>query len=225
MTVGGLVERELSLSLDDLRARPATTLAVTMECAGNGRARLEPRPVSQPWLLEAVGTAEWTGVRLADLLDEAGVEERRVEVLFRGLDRGVEGGEEQQYERSLTLDEARRDEVLLAYAMNGAAAAAPARVSAAAGGAGLVRDDERQVARGGDAHRPPVRRLPAGARLPPPPDARRARRARRADRAAVADDPARDPGLRHPRAPAEAGGVDGAGPRVVGIRRRSSGSR
>ena len=119
LTVGGLVERELSLSLDDLRDHPATTLTVTMECAGNGRARLEPRPLSQPWLLEAVGTAEWTGVRLAGLLDEAGVEESAVEVLFRGLDRGVEGGEEQQYERSLTLAEARRDEVLLAYAMNG----------------------------------------------------------------------------------------------------------
>src|SRR3954468_5487661 len=74
LTVGGLVERELSLSLDDLRDHPATTLTVTMECAGNGRGRPEPRPVSQPWLLEAVGTAEWTGVRLADLLDGAGVE-------------------------------------------------------------------------------------------------------------------------------------------------------
>jgi DMSO/TMAO reductase YedYZ molybdopterin-dependent catalytic subunit len=95
------------------------TLAVTMECAGNGRARLAPRPISQPWFLEAVGNAEWTGVRLADLLDEAGVDDGAVEVLFRGLDRGVEGGEEQQYERSLTLAEARRDEVLLAYAMNG----------------------------------------------------------------------------------------------------------
>jgi DMSO/TMAO reductase YedYZ molybdopterin-dependent catalytic subunit len=59
-------------------------------------------------------------VRLSDLLDEAGVADDAVEVLFRGLDRGVEGGEEQHYERSLTLAEARRDEVLLAYAMNGA---------------------------------------------------------------------------------------------------------
>jgi DMSO/TMAO reductase YedYZ molybdopterin-dependent catalytic subunit len=118
LTVGGHVERELSLSLDDLRARGATTLAVTLECAGNGRALLAPRPLSQPWLLEAVGTAEWTGVRLRDLLDEAGA--GGVEVLFRGLDRGVEGGEEQVYERSLPLEEASRDEVLLAYAMNGA---------------------------------------------------------------------------------------------------------
>ena len=119
LTVDGRVANELSLSLDELRERPATSLAVTMECAGNGRARLEPRPISQPWLLEAVGNAEWMGVPLADLLDEAGVQDGAVEVLFRGLDRGVEGGEEQQYERSLTLAEARRDEVLLAHSMNG----------------------------------------------------------------------------------------------------------
>jgi sulfane dehydrogenase subunit SoxC len=119
LAVGGLVSRELSLSLDELRSRPSETLAVTLECAGNGRARLSPRPVSQPWLLEAVGTAEWTGTPLRGLLDEAGVDDRAVEVLFTALDRGVEGGEEQQFERSLPLAEAHRDEVLLAYAMNG----------------------------------------------------------------------------------------------------------
>ena len=119
LEVGGRVGRELSLSLDDLRARPAVTEAVTLECAGNGRAQLSPRPISQPWLLEAVGTAEWTGVPLAALLEEAGVAEGAVEVLFRGLDRGVEGDQLQHYERSLTLEDARREEVLLAYAMNG----------------------------------------------------------------------------------------------------------
>jgi sulfane dehydrogenase subunit SoxC len=119
LSVAGVVARELALSLDELRSRPATSLAVTLECAGNGRARLSPRPLSQPWFLEAVGTAEWTGVPLADVLDEAGVDEGAVEVLFRGLDRGAEGGEVQQYERSLPLAEARREEVLLAYAMNG----------------------------------------------------------------------------------------------------------
>src|SRR3712207_9485402 len=45
--------KKLSLSLDDLRLRETVTLPVTMECAGNGRARLDPRPVSQPWLHEA----------------------------------------------------------------------------------------------------------------------------------------------------------------------------
>jgi DMSO/TMAO reductase YedYZ molybdopterin-dependent catalytic subunit len=119
LTVGGRVANELELTLDDLRAREAVTAPITMECAGNGRALLEPRPVSQPWLSEAVGTAEWTGVALAPLLAEAGVADDAVEVVFTGLDRGVEGGVEQLYERSLTLDDARRDGVLLAYACNG----------------------------------------------------------------------------------------------------------
>jgi sulfane dehydrogenase subunit SoxC len=118
LEVGGRVARELSLSLDDLRARPAVTRAVTMECAGNGRARLEPHVVSQPWLLEAVGNAEWTGVPVADLLEQAGLLDDAVEVLFTGLDRGVEGGEEQAYQRSLTVAEA-ADGPLLAYAVNG----------------------------------------------------------------------------------------------------------
>jgi DMSO/TMAO reductase YedYZ molybdopterin-dependent catalytic subunit len=119
LEIGGAVERPLSLSLDDLRARPATSRVVTLECAGNGRARMAPRPISQPWLTEAVGTAEWTGVPLRELLDEAGVRDDAVELVFRGLDRGIEGGEEQDYERSLTTEEARSDDALLAYAMNG----------------------------------------------------------------------------------------------------------
>jgi sulfane dehydrogenase subunit SoxC len=119
LEVGGLVEHPLSLSLDDLRARPPVEHAVTMECAGNGRVHLEPHVVSQPWLLEAVGTASWRGASLAALLREAGVQDGAVEVLFTGLDRGVEGGEEQDYARSLPLDDALRDDVLLAYEVNG----------------------------------------------------------------------------------------------------------
>ena len=118
LEVGGRVDRALSLSLDELRARRSVTRAVTMECAGNGRARLQPHVVSQPWLLEAVGTAEWTGVPVADLLDEAVVAGDAVEILFTGLDRGLEGGVEQAYQRSLTLAEA-SDGPLLAYAING----------------------------------------------------------------------------------------------------------
>ena len=48
------------------------TRAVTLECAGNGRALLEPRPVSQPWLIGAVGTAEWTGMPLAPMSSRRG---------------------------------------------------------------------------------------------------------------------------------------------------------
>ena len=77
LEVDGLVERPLSLSLDELRARPAIEVTVTMECAGNGRAHVEPHVVSQPWLYEAVGTARWRGVPVATVLEEAGVARRR----------------------------------------------------------------------------------------------------------------------------------------------------
>jgi sulfane dehydrogenase subunit SoxC len=119
LEIGGSVERPLALTLDEIRARPARTLAVTLECAGNGRALLEPRVLSQPWLLEAVGTAEWTGTPLAPLLAEAGMGAGAVEVVFTGVDRGIQGDVEHPYERSLALADALRDEVLLAYAVNG----------------------------------------------------------------------------------------------------------
>ena len=117
--IGGSVRHPVELTLDDVKRRPRVTTAVTMECAGNGRARLLPRPISQPWLVEAVGTAEWTGTPLRSLLEGVGIEPDAVEVLFTGADHGIEKGNEHDYERSLTLDDARRGEVLLAYEMNG----------------------------------------------------------------------------------------------------------
>jgi DMSO/TMAO reductase YedYZ molybdopterin-dependent catalytic subunit len=120
LEVGGHVGRPLSLSLADLRERPAVELAATMECAGNGRALLAPRVESQPWLNEAVGTGLWRGVPLRTLLEDAGPLDGAVDVVFAGLDRGVEEGAEQRYERSVPLAEARREEVLLAYELNGA---------------------------------------------------------------------------------------------------------
>jgi DMSO/TMAO reductase YedYZ molybdopterin-dependent catalytic subunit len=119
LEVGGRVRTPLALTMDELRRRPAVTTPVTLECAGNGRARMDPRPVSQPWLEEAVGTAEWTGTPLAPLLEEADVDGGAAEVVFGGADRGVQGGLEHDYERSLPLQEALREEVLLAYEVNG----------------------------------------------------------------------------------------------------------
>lgn len=120
LSVTGRVRRPLRLDLASLRARPRVTHRVTLECAGNGRALLDPRPVSQPWLTEAVGTAEWTGTPLAPVLREAGADPAAVEVVFTGADHGIERGVEQDYQRSLPLAEAVREEVLLAYEMNGA---------------------------------------------------------------------------------------------------------
>ena len=118
LNVGGNVQRSLSLALDDIRARPHRTMLVTLECAGNGRARLHPRPISQPWLNEAVGTAEWTGTPLAGVLEDAGIEPGTVDIVFVGADHGIEKGYEHDYARSLPLEEITRPEVLLAYEMN-----------------------------------------------------------------------------------------------------------
>jgi DMSO/TMAO reductase YedYZ molybdopterin-dependent catalytic subunit len=119
LVIAGNVERELSLSVSELRARPRRTLPVTMECAGNGRARMSPRPVSQPWLVEAVSTAEWTGTSLWEVLADAGLRPGTAEIVFTGADHGVQGDVEHDYQRGLSLEEARRAEVLLAYEMNG----------------------------------------------------------------------------------------------------------
>src|SRR5262245_3695646 len=82
LQVRGNIRRPLELGLEDLRKRPRVTMPVTLECAGNGRARLHPRPISQPWLVEAVGTAEWTGTPLVGVLEEAGLEPGSVEIVF-----------------------------------------------------------------------------------------------------------------------------------------------
>jgi DMSO/TMAO reductase YedYZ molybdopterin-dependent catalytic subunit len=120
LTVDGDIGTPLALSLDELRALPAHEVVSTMECAGNGRAKLTPRPLSQPWLDEAIGTGRWRGARLRDVLERAVPGAGAVEVLFTGLDRGIEGGEEQLFQRSLPLDLAREEDVLLAYDLNGA---------------------------------------------------------------------------------------------------------
>jgi DMSO/TMAO reductase YedYZ molybdopterin-dependent catalytic subunit len=119
LEVGGLVDRPATFTLDELQARPTRSLTVTMECAGNGRALLEPRPLSQPWLTGAVGTAEWTGTPLAPILEEAALRAEAREVVFMGLDRGIQGEVPHPYARSLPVAEAMRDEMLLAWAVNG----------------------------------------------------------------------------------------------------------
>ena len=119
LTVGGMVERELSLGLADLQAMPQKTLRVTMECAGNGRANVEPRWKSQPWMYEAVGTSEWTGTPLRGVLEKAGLSKDCVDVVFLGIDRGLDKGNEHAYGRSLKPAAALHKDVLVVWAMNG----------------------------------------------------------------------------------------------------------
>ena len=119
LKLGGMFSRAMKLTLEEIKARPSVTIPVTMECAGNGRALLRPRAISQPWLVEAIGTAEWTGTPLKGILQEAGLARDAVETLFTGLDRGIQGDEVQYYQRSLSIEDSMREEVLLVYAMNG----------------------------------------------------------------------------------------------------------
>ena len=121
LQVRGLVDRPLRLSLRDLKNMRSQTLVATLECAGNGRSLFDPPVEGEQWRLGAVSTAEWTGVPLVEILDRAGAQPSAREIVLRGADGGsVEGSAESvRFERSLTLDEARTAEALLAYAMNG----------------------------------------------------------------------------------------------------------
>jgi DMSO/TMAO reductase YedYZ molybdopterin-dependent catalytic subunit len=123
LQIDGAVEVPAQLTLDELRALPSRRLVVTLECAGNGRAYLEPPAPGEQWHLGAVGTAEWTGVPLRAVLSRVRPRREAVEVLFVGADRGTpkDLGREIFYERSLPLADAMSDEPLLAYAMNGEA--------------------------------------------------------------------------------------------------------
>lgn len=117
--IGGRVRKPSRVSLAALKARRSMTQVVTMECAGTGRSTMRPRAVYVPWASEAIGTYRWTGTPLRSLLEEAGLLDDAVEVLFTGWDSGVDLGVEHAFERSLTIAEAMRDEVMLAWEANG----------------------------------------------------------------------------------------------------------
>jgi DMSO/TMAO reductase YedYZ molybdopterin-dependent catalytic subunit len=120
LEIGGLVQRPLRLSLDELRQLPPVSTVAVLECAGNGRNLYSPRAQGEQWGLGAVGNAKWTGVALADVLDVAGVQREAVDVVFRGADRGIANDSKETiaFERSLSVAEARHCGALLAFAMN-----------------------------------------------------------------------------------------------------------
>ena len=121
VTIRGQVDRPLELSLADLRGMKSQTTVATLECAGNGRTLFDPPIPGEKWNLGAVSTAEWTGVPLAEILDQAGVRSDGREVVFLGADSGSVAGRKDPiaFGRSLTIDQARDEGVMLAYAMNG----------------------------------------------------------------------------------------------------------
>ena len=127
LSVHGLVEHPLEVSLRDLHNMPSESRVVTLECAGNGRSLFNPAPPGEPWGLGAAGTAEWTGVPLVELLDRAGVQQGATEVIFRGGDSGAVAGVDEpvRFERGLSIDQIRETGALLAYSMNGEPLSAP----------------------------------------------------------------------------------------------------
>jgi DMSO/TMAO reductase YedYZ molybdopterin-dependent catalytic subunit len=119
LNVHGHVNQTLSLTLDDiLHGLPSVDLAAVNQCSGNSRGFFEPRVPGGEWANGAMGNALWTGVRLKDVLDKAGVKPGAVQVRFKGLDEPVVS-DAPHFMKSLDIEHARDGEVMIAYAMNG----------------------------------------------------------------------------------------------------------
>jgi DMSO/TMAO reductase YedYZ molybdopterin-dependent catalytic subunit len=121
--ITGAIEHPLALSLDKLKALPAKTMTATLECAGNDRIGLTPLPKGEPWGAGAVSTGVWRGVMLRSVLQQAGLHESVVELLFEGADQGTPEGVNDgiPFARALPLDKALDPDTLLVYDLNGAA--------------------------------------------------------------------------------------------------------
>ena len=123
LRIGGLVERELELSVQDLRRQFAEqTLTATLQCAGNRRAgflKVRDIPGEDPWSSGATSTAEWSGASLAEVLQSAGLRDGAAHVAFAAPDVSRIAVPPQAYGGSISLQKALAGEVLLAWAMNG----------------------------------------------------------------------------------------------------------
>lgn len=123
LKIEGEVGTQFELTYAEVRKMESRTIPVTMECAGNGRAFLMPQTSGAQWERGAVSNAEWTGVRLADVLRRAGLKNSVREVIFEGADQGEikepsGPAGKIHYARSMPLTKAKED-VLLAFQMNG----------------------------------------------------------------------------------------------------------
>lgn len=117
LTVDGEVATPLTLTLDEIRRMPSATVTMTLECAGNGRAFFDPPVAGIQWGKGAVGTARWTGVRMADLLKRAGARETGRFIIMNGGDRPV--GTMPDFVRQVPIAKALDPDTIVAYEMNG----------------------------------------------------------------------------------------------------------
>ncbi|MBU6164946.1 MAG: molybdopterin-dependent oxidoreductase [Alphaproteobacteria bacterium] len=118
LCISGHVGRPLSLSLADLARLPRVAIAAVNQCAGNGRGLFAPRVAGAQWGNGAMGNALWEGVRLKDVLALAGVKAGAVAVRCGGLDAPI-AQTAPDFEKSLPIDHALSDDVMIAWAMNG----------------------------------------------------------------------------------------------------------
>lgn len=122
LRVDGLVERPVTFSLSALRRRfPEHSEIAVLQCAGNRRAdllKVADIPGEAPWGPAATANARWTGVRLADVLRDAGLLPEATHVEFVGADVSPEVDPPELFGGSIPRRKALADEVLLAWAMN-----------------------------------------------------------------------------------------------------------
>jgi DMSO/TMAO reductase YedYZ molybdopterin-dependent catalytic subunit len=118
LAVRGHVNQELKLSISDILAMPRVELAAVNQCSGNSRGFFLPRVAGAQWAHGAMGNARWTGVRLRDVLDRAGIKAGAVQVRFNGLDEPVVP-DAPDFKKAIDIDHARDGEVMIAFSMNG----------------------------------------------------------------------------------------------------------
>jgi len=123
LKIGGSVQREVLLSLDDVKALPKLEVTAVLECAGNGRSLYEPPVPGVQWAYGSVGNARWGGARLSDVLSKAGIKDAPVETLFAGSDRAP--GSMPAFQRAMPLAKALHKDTIVAYEMNGQALPTP----------------------------------------------------------------------------------------------------
>lgn len=135
LAITGMVAHAFDISVGELRSlrQLCSDVTMTMECAGNGRIDLCPLPTGELWADGAVSTSRWTGLPLRILLERAEVDANAIEILVEGADTGpTSDGSTAGFGRSLSIADAMRDDVLLAFDVNGgpltAAHGAPLRL-------------------------------------------------------------------------------------------------